>query len=297
MKLVHTASLIAVALLFSLSASAQATRTWVSGVGDDANPCSRTAPCKTFAGAYSKTAIGGEIDALDSGGFGTLTISKSITIDGGSNIAGVLATGVNGFIINTASTDVVTLRSLDINGSATGLNGVNVIGGGTVRVEKSRIYNFSQGGVSAVPTTGTLLNLIVTDSVISACVGNVTAVNVDGTTVPVNATLDNVQIHRCGLALTGTNGKITARNFDFSSNTNGVVGWSNAVITLDSGLISYNTDAVQSSGNSVIRLTNMTILDNVNGLLTAGGTIVSFNNNRIKGNVADGNPTTTYFLR
>ena len=61
-------------------AHAQATRTWVSGVGDDANPCSRTAPCKTFAGAISKTAAGGEINVLDPGGFGAVTITKSITI-------------------------------------------------------------------------------------------------------------------------------------------------------------------------------------------------------------------------
>src|ERR1700710_1855980 len=74
------------------AAQAQATRTWVSGVGDDANPCSRTAPCKTFPGAYSKTAIGGEIDALDPGGFGTITISKALTIDGGGGIvASILA--------------------------------------------------------------------------------------------------------------------------------------------------------------------------------------------------------------
>src|SRR6202048_2989953 len=84
------------------AAQAQATRTWVSGVGDDANPCSRTAPCKTFPGAYSRTAVGGEIDALDPGGFGTITISKSITIDGGGGNAGqvasILASSNNGVV-------------------------------------------------------------------------------------------------------------------------------------------------------------------------------------------------------
>src|SRR5437660_4905993 len=89
-------------LALSTLAQAQATRTWVSGVGDDVNPCSRTAPCKTFAGAISKTFIGGEIDALDPGGFGTLTITKSITVDGGSAFASVLASGVNGIIVNVA---------------------------------------------------------------------------------------------------------------------------------------------------------------------------------------------------
>src|SRR5207247_2763248 len=85
-------------------ANAQATRTWVSGVGDDANPCSRTAPCKTFAGAISKTAVDGEIDALDSGGFGAVTITKAITIDGDSNLAGVLAAGTNGVNVNDLGT-------------------------------------------------------------------------------------------------------------------------------------------------------------------------------------------------
>jgi hypothetical protein len=76
-------ALILSALLWAAPANAQATRTWVSGVGDDVNPCSRSAPCKTFAGAISKTADCGEIDALDPGGFGALTITKGLTIDGG----------------------------------------------------------------------------------------------------------------------------------------------------------------------------------------------------------------------
>src|SRR5467141_3036720 len=100
-------------------AQAQATRTWVSGVGDDVNPCSRTAPCKTFAGAISKTAIGGEINCIDSGGFGAVTITKAITIDGTGVLAGVLNAGSNGIIVNAnqGATDNVTLRALDINGA------------------------------------------------------------------------------------------------------------------------------------------------------------------------------------
>src|ERR1700730_17294808 len=102
--------------------SAQASRTWVSGVGDDANPCSRTAPCKTFAGAISKTAAGGEIDALDPGGFGAVTITKGITIDGGGGqVASVLVSGTNGIVISAGATDVVSLRNLSINGLGTGL--------------------------------------------------------------------------------------------------------------------------------------------------------------------------------
>src|SRR6266853_2471089 len=90
----------------------QASRTWVSGVGDDVNPCSRTAPCKTWAGAISKTAACGEIDALDPGGFGALTITKSIILDGTGTFASTLASSTNGFTINVAATDFVTIRGI-----------------------------------------------------------------------------------------------------------------------------------------------------------------------------------------
>src|ERR1700716_2523461 len=104
---------------FSTAAFGQASRTWVSGVGDDANPCSRTAPCKTFAGAISKTAASGEIDVLDPGGFGALTITKGITIDGGGGqVASVLVAGTNGIVVSAGTTDVITLRNLRINGLA-----------------------------------------------------------------------------------------------------------------------------------------------------------------------------------
>ena len=121
---------------FATAAHAQATRTWVSGVGDDANPCSRTAPCKTFAGAISKTASGGEINVLDPGGFGAVTITKPITISSECFEAGVLVSGTNGIIVNVPNaTDVVVLRGLDFEGLSTGLSGITVITGGTVQVE------------------------------------------------------------------------------------------------------------------------------------------------------------------
>src|ERR1700731_3781937 len=105
-----------IATLFSVPANAQATRTWVSGVGNDANPCSRTAPCKTFAGAISKTAVGGEINVLDPGGFGAVTITKSIQIRSESVEAGVLVSGANGIVVSVGATDQVLLEGLDIQG-------------------------------------------------------------------------------------------------------------------------------------------------------------------------------------
>src|SRR5258705_5044084 len=112
-----TATLVVI-FLSSSDAQAQATRTWVSGVGDDANPCSRTAPCKTFAGAISKTAAGGEIDALDPAGYGAVTITKAITIDGGGGqVASIFASaGANRINVQARASDVVTLRNLRMNG-------------------------------------------------------------------------------------------------------------------------------------------------------------------------------------
>src|SRR5438128_11520577 len=108
-----------------------ATRTWVSGVGDDVNPGSRTAPCRTFAGALSKTADGGEIDVLDPGSFGTVTITKSLTIDGTGGFAAILASGTTGIIINAAGIDV-TLRGLQINGTGAGVTGIRIVAAGRV---------------------------------------------------------------------------------------------------------------------------------------------------------------------
>src|ERR1700724_221592 len=116
-KILVALALVGAALcLPTAPAQAQATRTWVSGVGDDVNPCSRTAPCKTFPGAISKTAAGGEIDCLDPGGFGVVTITKSIVIDCDSGTGGILSASVNGVVINAnAASDFVILRNLTIN--------------------------------------------------------------------------------------------------------------------------------------------------------------------------------------
>jgi nitrous oxidase accessory protein NosD len=160
------------AVLFALGASAahaQATRTWVSGVGDDANPCSRTAPCKTFAGAISKTATGGEINVLDPGAFGAVTITKSITISSEGFEAGVLGSLVNGVIINATNTSDITLRGLDIEGIGNGLTGIRVLAARSVSVEKCTIKGFTLFGIDFVPSSaaaGHVSQLNVTDTIL-----------------------------------------------------------------------------------------------------------------------------------
>src|SRR5258705_10189428 len=154
-------TLITVAFAFAAVTQAQATRTWVSGVGDDVNPCSRTAPCKTYAGAISKTAKDGEISTLDPGGFGAVTITKSITINGGGGGQGygsILASLTNGIIINiTDAADVrktVRLDWLNINGASTGINGIRFLAGNTLFVENTLIDCFTGNGIDGLHTIG-----------------------------------------------------------------------------------------------------------------------------------------------
>src|SRR3954469_13089767 len=148
-----------IALALPVSASAQATRTWVSGVGDDANPCSRTAPCKTFAGAISKTANGGEINCLDPGGFGAVTINKTLVIDCHYTEGGVLASG-NGIVVSATSTDIVVLRGLDIFGVTPPTNGVRILTAAAVLIEDCVIRRFNAAnswGISFQPSGATQL--------------------------------------------------------------------------------------------------------------------------------------------
>src|SRR6476646_3368114 len=171
-KLVRSATFFGaiIAIMLSMSsANAQASRTWVSGVGDDANPCSRTAPCKTWAGAISKTAWWGELDALDPGGFGAVTITKSITLDGSGTFASILASLVNGIIINVAATDVVTIRGLSINGFCNGISGIKITNTmpKAVNVEDCVIFRFSTGrGIDWATNAGTLGRLNVRNTVV-----------------------------------------------------------------------------------------------------------------------------------
>src|SRR5687767_6311991 len=143
-------ALAASSLGWAAPAFGQATRTWVSGVGDDANPCSRTAPCKTFAGAISKTATGGEISVLDPGGYGAVNITKSMTIDGGTgagwgSILNALTTGI---IINAPSNAVITLRNLSLNGAGTGTYGIRILAAGKVFIENCQIFGNNGQGIN-----------------------------------------------------------------------------------------------------------------------------------------------------
>jgi parallel beta helix pectate lyase-like protein len=261
---------------FPASALAQASRTWVSGVGDDANPCSRTAPCKTFAGAISKTAIGGEIDVLDPGGFGALTITKAITIDGGGGQnASVLVAGTNGFVVAAGANDKVIIRNLRFQGISGGpnggLNGIRVVSAHSVLIENVDINNFTQNCVDFAPSAFGQ-RVIVTDSRLYNCAG------------------DGVLLEPTG---PGAN-RITLNNDQISENGNGVVaGTGTGVSALNTIVNSRITDnvgnGVQSNGSSSLSVIDGdTISTNGTGVQdTASGGMFTFGNNHLIFNGTD----------
>lgn len=300
--------LVLVALACSGAVSAQASRTWVSGVGDDANPCSRTAPCKTYAGAISKTAAGGVINALDGGGFGAVTITKSITLDGTATGGGILVAGTNGVTINAPADTVIVLRNIQIVGLGSGLNGVNFIGGGALHLENVTVSQFALSGLNFAPTGAS--ELFVTNSTFennlgAAAVGIQLKPGVAGSAV---ASIDNVRLvnNVIGISLeAGANSTIS--NCVVSGNGN-----NGAVVRPGAGLAQLSVDQCSFTGNgnsstsgglkvvgagALINLSGSSVSNNTAGLVLAGGSIVSFGNNSITGNGTDGNPSSTISQR
>jgi len=295
-KVRFTPTFLAVAMVALAAVStvhAQATRTWVSGVGDDANPCSRTAPCKTFAGAISKTAASGEISVLDPGGFGAVTITKSMTIDGGggSGFASILASLVNGVIVNAAGIDV-TLRNISIDGGGNGLIGIKILQANKVHIENCQIFGFTGAdpngrGISDERTTG---KLFVTNTVVR----NNRATGIVIIPGNITAELDRLQLTGNGNAgLAAVNSHCTISNSVISGNTNFGVDaeGGSALMTIESCVIASNGTGVGiGSGAATIRISNVHVTDNTTGLAVGGGSILSYGNNKIAGNGAGNGP-------
>jgi hypothetical protein len=293
---------------------AQASRTWVSGVGDDANPCSRTAPCKTFAGAISKTALNGEINCLDPGGFGAVTITKSITIDCHEVFASILNSGTNGINIPFDSFNpqldarrTVRLRNININGINTGLIGIRITGGavvtgGAVFIEDCLIdgnFSGSARGISEERSGGG--ELFISNTTVRNMGQTAIQINPIGPTGAaaagqiINAVLDNVRVENAnfGIAI-GNNGRAMINRSVFAGNTQAGIeaeGPLAAVqVHVSNSVSSNNGTGVQNGGGTTtIRLSHNEIV--FNGTAFAGAT-QSFNNNRVQGNGALGTAPT-----
>lgn len=304
-KLVPAIALLALAI--PSAAFGQATRTWVSGTGDDANPCSRTAPCKTFPGAITKTAAGGEINCIDAAGYGAVTITKSIAIKCHNTEAGVLVAGSNAIVINAAPTDKVTLDGLDINGVGTGpptsWNGIKVISAKNVQIINSEIYRF-QAAINVNPTSALTRVTIANNHIHGNNIGVIDAPASNSATNPLVTMRDNlVTDNVCGASV-GTFGansiNPTTTDCGTASSSTGV----NVVAHLlayGNGFFDNGTALLARGANSRLEIGGNDISTNDAGLARLdNGFIKSFGNNQLIDNsttVAPDGPNDTFTKR
>jgi hypothetical protein len=225
-------------------ASAQATRTWVSGVGDDVNPCSRTAPCKTFASAISKTAAGGEINCLDPGGFGAVTITKAITISCIYTEGGALAGG-NGIVVNAGANDVVYIRGLDLFGVNPPANGVRFLAGAALHLDEVVIRRFNATnsfGVSFVPSGASKLYIVNSRISDNGGANSGGGINVDP------GAAGSAKVFIIGTVISNNVG-----NGILANDATTVIQVTNsAIIGNDSGVLAFGNASINSSGDNVL---------------------------------------------
>ena len=277
-KIIRFLAAAALVVGFSPAAHAQASRTWVSGVGADENPCSRTAPCKTFAGAFSKTATGGEISVLDPGGFGGITISKAMTINGDGTLASILNSLTTGIIVNITTnlaTDKVVIRNVSIQGVGNGTDGVRIIDGQEVILDNVTIAGQADAGVDV--TQSQISNVFLKNVRISkAAVGVRTQTSVG----LVNGAMENVAID--GMTSHGIEGvnntRLVLRNVE--TTRCGGSGVRSAVASVDFAIL----DSLSSGNNvgyeapaGVIRIANCGMFYNTTNLT---GTVATGGNNK-----------------
>src|SRR3954462_14587796 len=252
------AALVVASALFAVSAPAheQATRTWVAGLGNDADPCSRSAPCKTFAGAISKTAINGIINCIDSGAYGGVTIVQSITIDCHDVFASVLNAkeGVNGIVINIPTGDpndtwrTVRLRNIDISGSGLGNIGIHILSAASVVLDDIKVTGNAKNGIVDARTEGASLLMM----------KNTMVANNGGAGISIGAQNSNVVLEEVqslknayGIAIAKTNTAAISRSVFSNNSTAGVEADSGGQFMLDNSVVSYNTTGIATNGGSL----------------------------------------------
>jgi hypothetical protein len=317
----HTARLIlklaalavVAAALVPASASAQATRTWVSGVGDDANPCSRTAPCKTWAGAISKTAAGGIMMAMDDGGFGTLTITKPITVDGGKHQAGSLSSGgINGININIdpavqpanfVTNGRVVLKNLKIEGNTSipsaggftpGLNGVRILNARNVKLVNLDVGFYSRSAVSLETGPAESTRLQVLNSYLHDNKGTGVSIAPRNTAiVKVLVRNNDINDNACGVSV-GAFGYDSGFNFGgdcaLATSASGANANAGVFVAGNSITDNSNTGVLVRGANAGGRMSGNEVEQNSGFGVRAidGGSLLSFGNNSIADNGTNG---------
>jgi len=279
-------------LMATAPANAQATRTWVSGVGDDANPCSRTAPCKTFAGALSKTAAGGEINCLDPGGFGGVSPNKSMTISCEAGTAGIASSGITAINFNGAAADYLYLKGIDIDGfnktPTPGINGISFNTGGLLHVEDCSIRDFSGFGIVFKPNANATF-VVQRTTLFQNTGGGIQVRPIGGVS---NGTLEKVSINKNGngVAVDGFGGgigvNVSVRDSNVNGNaTTGVLATSTVGVNVmvESSTIANNVTGLSTANaGATLRIGSSIITGN--GTAVNGANVLSYLNNQLNGN-------------
>ncbi|MBP6824017.1 MAG: hypothetical protein KA368_20890 [Acidobacteria bacterium] len=274
----------------SSSSSESASHRWVSASGDDSNPCSHSAPCKTFAQAFTQTPVGGEIGVIDSGSFGEVSITKPITINGqGATI--IVAPNLNGFVVNAGANDVVTIKNLSMVGAGSAANAIRYIAGNQLTVETVAISGFGGNGVEVELGKGGQATgggkLILTNSSISNC--GKSGFKMSTASGFATATLDNIRLNSStnGVEIGDGNTFTLLNRSSITSNTaSGILAAAaSAVINADNSIIAFNGVGVNAAAATTVRLSGNGIYHNGEGLKISGGaTVSSDGTNRIEGN-------------
>jgi len=276
-------ALVGLFFAFSTLADAQATRTWVSGVGDDVNPCSRTAPCKTFAGAISKTAANGEINCLDPAGYGAVTITKSITIDCEDTQGSILASLTTGVILNAQNIDV-RLRGISINGAGNGTNCIRVLNSGNNRLTLDEVVctGFTTHGVSIESNGGTFKLNVINSSFRNLTGNGINTFMTGGATATI--TVDSSLIAYTGIGVnlgTGATGSIN--DSVISNNTTGLqASGATSFLSAKDNQITHNTTGILTSSSGTVRFGGNLITGNGTGI--SGSNIFTWGGNFVDGN-------------
>ena len=312
-----SAALFVAGMVCNVSASAQATRTWVSGTGDDNNPCSRTLPCKSFGNTIAKTAAGGEINCLDPGGFGAVTITKSISIICDDVFGNVMVMGTNGIIINVPAGSYVTLSGFSLDGLGNsgnpGMHGIYIFQGGNISLRNMTITGFREGyGVNFVPTATsklTMSNVTLTENgttdftttggvLVRPAAGITATMTINNSRLQNN---DNIAVRLDTVGIVGSAINATIDSSVVSGNTNGVLAKSSpssGVIKLMINRTLFDDNSgvglISNGSASNVRISNSVISNNGTGVsLLSSANLTSYGNNVFDGNTTDGGFTAT----
>lgn len=300
-------------LLSTFAAQAQPQRTFVSTSGSDSNPCSRSLPCRNFTAGVTAVAAGGEVVALDSGGYGPVTITKAVTLTAPTGVyVAITAQTGSAVVVSAEASDVVVLRGLTLTGLG-GSNGIDVTSVGVLHVESCVISGFANAGLNVYDYPA---QVYMKDTI--ARNNNNHGVflrNRSNTSDFVRASIDRCRFEKNGFAgvVASTRAKAVVRDSVASGNGttlegHGMIasspfgdgpGSSGIELSIENSVMSYNAtygvsaDCFGGAAGSVVRLSHSTVTNNGTGIRHCNGTFLSRGNNTVSGNGTNTSGTIT----